>query len=77
MVRALSVDGAGAGRWGRATLALGYGRWRAGRLGIVAGFNAYALRTTRTLWFATGLKVRPTGARHTLATTQHHHSMEG
>ena len=62
---------------GMVALALGYGRWRAGRLGTGVGANAYALRTSRTLWFATGLEVRPTGARHTLATTQHHHSMEG
>jgi MoCo/4Fe-4S cofactor protein with predicted Tat translocation signal len=59
------------------TVALGYGRWRAGRVGNGTGFNAYALRTSNALWSASGLEIRKTGGRYPLATTQHHHRMEG
>jgi molybdopterin-containing oxidoreductase family iron-sulfur binding subunit len=59
------------------TLALGYGRTRAGRVGSGAGFDAYRLRTVETPWIALGAVVRPTGRRLRLATTQEHHSMEG
>jgi molybdopterin-containing oxidoreductase family iron-sulfur binding subunit len=59
------------------TVHLGYGRWRAGRVGNGAGFNAYALRTSDTLWFGGGLELRKTGASYRLATTQHHHTMDG
>jgi MoCo/4Fe-4S cofactor protein with predicted Tat translocation signal len=59
------------------TVHLGSGRTRAGRVGTGAGFNAYALRSAATPWFGTGLELRKTGARYPLASTQHHHSMEG
>jgi molybdopterin-containing oxidoreductase family iron-sulfur binding subunit len=59
------------------TITLGYGRWRAGRVGTGTGFNAYALRTSEAPWTAVGVEVHKTGARHLLASTQHHHSMEG
>jgi MoCo/4Fe-4S cofactor protein with predicted Tat translocation signal len=59
------------------TVSLGYGRWRAGRVGTGAGFNAYALRTSNAPWIASGLEIRKTGAHYLLASTQHHHSMEG
>jgi len=59
------------------TLHLGYGRWRAGRAGTGAGFNANRLRMSRAPWFDTGLEIRRTGKRYTLATTQQHHHMEG
>jgi molybdopterin-containing oxidoreductase family iron-sulfur binding subunit len=59
------------------TVHLGYGRTRAGRVGTGIGFDAYALRTSAQPGIATGLEIRPTGARHPLATTQQHHSMEG
>jgi molybdopterin-containing oxidoreductase family iron-sulfur binding subunit len=55
------------------TVTLGYGRWRAGRVGSNLGFNAYALRTSVAPWFDTGLELRATGRRYPLATTQHHH----
>ena len=58
------------------TLPLGYGRWRAGRLGTGAGFNAYALRTAAAPWMGQGLELRKTGRPAVLATTQLHHSME-
>jgi len=59
------------------TVHLGYGRWRAGRVGTGIGFNAYTLRTSDTLWIGHGLQIRPTGERYPLAATQHHYSMEG
>jgi molybdopterin-containing oxidoreductase family iron-sulfur binding subunit len=59
------------------TVHLGYGRWRAGRLGSGAGFNAYALRTAEALWAGHGLELRQTGAHAALSTTQMHHHMEG
>jgi MoCo/4Fe-4S cofactor protein with predicted Tat translocation signal len=62
---------------GAATVSLGYGRWRAGQVGTGMGFNAYALRTSVAPWTAVGVEVRKTGASHRLASTQHHHSMEG
>lgn len=58
-------------------MALGYGRSRAGRIGTGAGFDAYLLRHSEEPWHGTGLKLRKTGARVHLATTQHHFSMEG
>ncbi|WP_395747393.1 TAT-variant-translocated molybdopterin oxidoreductase [Prosthecobacter sp.] len=56
---------------------LGYGRWRAGRVGTGLGFSAYALQTSNALWQINGLELRPTGARHSFATTQDHSAMEG
>jgi Fe-S-cluster-containing dehydrogenase component len=59
------------------TLHLGYGRTQVGHVGRGAGFNAYALRTSEALWFGQGLTIRKTGEKHSFATTQKHHSMEG
>jgi molybdopterin-containing oxidoreductase family iron-sulfur binding subunit len=56
---------------------LGYGRARAGRVGSGVGFNAYALRGAEAPWFDYGLEIRKTGNRYPLATTQHHHTMDG
>ena len=62
---------------GCVTLHLGYGRKRSGRVGKGAGFNAYALRTSRAPWFDGGLAARKTGRSYHLACTQFHHNMEG
>jgi molybdopterin-containing oxidoreductase family iron-sulfur binding subunit len=62
---------------GSVTLHLGYGRTRCGRVGDGAGFDAYKLRRSETLWRGTGLGVRPTDGRHALANTQGHWNMEG
>jgi len=59
------------------TVHLGGGRTRAGRVGTGTGFDAYALRFADGLGFTAGLEVHPTGERHPLAATQHHHRMEG
>ncbi|PYK51892.1 MAG: molybdopterin oxidoreductase, partial [Verrucomicrobia bacterium] len=59
------------------TLHLGYGRTEVGRVGRHAGFNAYALRTSDALWFGDGMTIRKMGEKHSFATTQQHHEMEG
>ncbi len=59
------------------TVHLGYGRTRAGRVGNGAGFNAYKLRSSGSLWFETGLTIAKTGKQYLLASTQQHYSMEG
>jgi Fe-S-cluster-containing dehydrogenase component len=62
---------------GAVSVSLGYGRKRAGRVGDGHGFDAYRLRTGDAPWFARGLALSRTGKTYALATTQHHHSMEG
>jgi molybdopterin-containing oxidoreductase family iron-sulfur binding subunit len=65
---------------GSVTVALGYGREYAGRVGGApgrpVGFDAYRLRTADRPWFAGGLAVRKTGRTHLLACTQQHQLME-
>jgi MoCo/4Fe-4S cofactor protein with predicted Tat translocation signal len=58
------------------TVHLGYGRRKAGRAGTGAGFDAYALRTTSALWFATGGKLTKTGDHYQLASTQGYQTMD-
>lgn len=59
------------------TLTLGYGRTRAGRIGNKMGFNAYALRTSETPGFATGLQVSKASGSYDLVTAQQYFSMFG
>ncbi len=65
---------------GAITVSLGYGREAAGKVGgnseHTVGFNAYKLRTSDQLWFASKLGVRKTLEIGTLACTQQHHLME-
>jgi molybdopterin-containing oxidoreductase family iron-sulfur binding subunit len=59
-------------------LALGYGRSKTGRVGQGTGFNAYALRTSAALHYASGATLTKVGdPSYELATTQSHWSMEG
>jgi molybdopterin-containing oxidoreductase family iron-sulfur binding subunit len=62
---------------GSIALALGYGRTAAGRVGDGIGTNANAIRTSRSPFFATGVRLTKAGRRHALAMTQEHWSMEG
>jgi MoCo/4Fe-4S cofactor protein with predicted Tat translocation signal len=62
---------------GTVAVHLGYGRWRAGRIGNGVGFNANALRSSDQLWSASGITLNATGRTHSFATTQDHFSMEG
>jgi MoCo/4Fe-4S cofactor protein with predicted Tat translocation signal len=59
-----------------ATIFLGYGRKRAGRVGTAQGFDAYALRTSAAPWIATGLQIRKTGDTYNLASTQGYQTMD-
>jgi MoCo/4Fe-4S cofactor protein with predicted Tat translocation signal len=59
------------------TVHFGNGRTRGGRVATGAGFDAYVLRTTGALWSGQGLQIARTLRSRPLATTQHHHSMEG
>jgi MoCo/4Fe-4S cofactor protein with predicted Tat translocation signal len=59
-------------------LALGYGREKTGRVGTGTGFNAYKLRSSDAMYYASGASVKDTGDKsYELATTQSHWSMEG
>jgi molybdopterin-containing oxidoreductase family iron-sulfur binding subunit len=62
---------------GVVTLSLGYGRTHAGRIGNRLGYDAYRLRTTDALWHLPGARMRASGGHTSLASTQHHFSMEG
>ncbi len=59
------------------TIHFGYGRTRGGHVANGTGFDAYALRESARPWSAPGLELQKTLKRAALATTQHHHSMEG
>ena len=59
-----------------ATIFLGYGRKRAGRVGTAQGFDAYALRTSSAPWIASGVTIRKTGETYKLASTQGYQSMD-
>ena len=58
------------------TVFLGYGRTRSGRAGTGAGFNVYPMRTSQAPWFASGVKLTPTGEIYKLASTQGYQTME-
>ena len=59
-------------------VALGYGREKTGRVGRGTGFNAYKLRTSDSLYYATGATIKDTDDKsYELAVTQSHWSMEG
>jgi molybdopterin-containing oxidoreductase family iron-sulfur binding subunit len=58
-----------------ATLHLGYGRRRAGRVGDGVGVNAAALRAAGAPWSLAGVELEPTGGRHLLVSTQMHQNI--
>ena len=59
-----------------ATVYLGYGRTRAGRVGNSTGFNGYVLRGSSSPWFGAA-EVRATGDSYRLVNTQDHWTLEG
>jgi molybdopterin-containing oxidoreductase family iron-sulfur binding subunit len=59
------------------TLHLGHGRWKGGANCEGVGFNAARIRSASAPCNDTGLTLTPTGKKTELATTQHHHRMEG
>jgi molybdopterin-containing oxidoreductase family iron-sulfur binding subunit len=65
---------------GTVSLALGYGREKAGKVGEGVGVNAYrwvGRSNGFRSYIRTGVKVEPTGKSYPLARTQTHHTMEG
>jgi len=58
------------------TIALGYGRPRAGTVGADVGYNAGLIRTSDNFWFSQGFAIAATGEKAILANTQEHGSME-
>lgn len=58
------------------TVHLGYGRSQVGRVGAVAGFNAYALRSSNAAWASLTATVRAAGGTRLLATTQNNHVID-
>jgi molybdopterin-containing oxidoreductase family iron-sulfur binding subunit len=58
------------------TVHLGFGRTRAGRVGNGVGFNAYAIRTTTSLWHAAGVQVTRTERTMPMACVQNHSMMD-
>ncbi|HMB53094.1 MAG TPA: TAT-variant-translocated molybdopterin oxidoreductase [Thermoanaerobaculia bacterium] len=59
------------------TLALGYGRRRAGRVGTGVGVDATRLRIRSNPWFASGATMTATGGHEKVVRTQEYGSMEG
>jgi molybdopterin-containing oxidoreductase family iron-sulfur binding subunit len=55
-----------------ATIALGYGRTKCGRVGNGVGYNAGLIRTSDGFWFADGFTMTATGKFEKLVTTQEH-----
>jgi len=64
---------------GTASIALGYGRSKAGAAGNAVGQNAYPFLSFNngTRQYAANVTTEQTGSRHELAQTQTHHSFEG
>ncbi len=60
-----------------ATLHLGYGRRRAGRVGDGLGVAAAALQTTAAPWNLAGVELVRAGGSHPLACTQGHYAIRG
>ncbi|MGA9117136.1 MAG: molybdopterin dinucleotide binding domain-containing protein [Bacteroidota bacterium] len=64
---------------GYVCLSLGYGRWEAGPIGTGVGAHAGVLMDAACFTggrFVKGVRLRPTGARQELVSTQEHHAME-
>jgi len=59
------------------SIALGYGRTEAGRVGNGVGVDVRKLRITTDPWYEPCGKITKTGRKHKLACTQDHGSMEG
>ena len=62
---------------GSATVLLGYGRSSGGTIAANQGFNAYPLRTSSSLFWASGGQLKKTGPTFALSTVQIHHEMDG
>jgi molybdopterin-containing oxidoreductase family iron-sulfur binding subunit len=61
---------------GSIALTLGWGRWRAGRIGNGKGFDVHPIRTSSSLGFVVGAELAKTGDRYFFGRTQEHDSTE-
>ena len=61
---------------GVATVHLGYGRTRAGRVANGMGFSAFAAQTSASRYGRAAVTLKATGDKAQLATTQGHHSID-
>jgi len=59
-----------------ATVHLGHGRWRAGRVGNGVGTNSYPARTSQGLTHVHGATATVTGERYAFSSTQMHSNIE-
>jgi molybdopterin-containing oxidoreductase family iron-sulfur binding subunit len=59
---------------GSVTLSLGYGRRNGGRVAGGLGFNAYAIRSSSALLFASGATMKKTGHTYEFAVTKSHYT---
>jgi molybdopterin-containing oxidoreductase family iron-sulfur binding subunit len=59
------------------SVTIGYGRRNCGRVGKAVGSGAQVVRISNGFWYAGGFSVTKAGFTETLASTQHHHAMEG
>jgi molybdopterin-containing oxidoreductase family iron-sulfur binding subunit len=59
---------------GSVTLYLGYGRRNGGRVAGGLGFNAYAIRSSNALLFASGATMKKTGQTYEFAVTKSHYT---
>src|SRR5438270_1452606 len=59
------------------SITIGYGRRRCGRVGKAVGSGAQGVRMSNGFWYAGGFSVTKAGSAEILASTQHHHVMEG
>jgi len=59
------------------TLFFGYGRRVGGRVATGTGVDVFPLRTSDAMWEVSGVKLTNANEQRQLATTQHHHLMEG
>lgn len=62
------------------TLPVGHGRTVTGSIGsndgVACGFNTYYLRTTDSMWYASGASIKKTGEKYKLIATQDHHLID-
>ena len=62
---------------GVASLTLGYGRGRAGKIGTAVGCNTYALRTSDAPWMIDGVRLTKTGEMQEILNTQNYVRLQG
>ncbi|MGO4572639.1 4Fe-4S dicluster domain-containing protein [Microvirga sp. 2TAF3] len=62
---------------GVASLTLGYGRRRAGKIGTQVGINGYEIRTSNAPWVIEGVHLTKSGGRQEILNTQNYVQLQG